>query len=443
MTVDTIYALSSGAGRAAVAVVRISGPRAAELLEGLSGPLPPPWRLSLRSIIDCKSGEILDSGMVVWLPGPRSFTGEDCAELHLHGSSAVLSGVMQLMSAWPQVRPAEPGEFTRRAFVNGKMDLVEVEGLGDLLEARTARQRRQAIRQLNRQASSVFESWREQLLGIRADVEAVVDFTEEPGVVEQAAPGIDIKIRALVSDLQSELERSVASEILRDGVRMVLAGLPNTGKSSLLNCLARREAAIVSDIPGTTRDTIEVTLDLQGIPVVVTDTAGLRSAKDKVEMEGIRRSRHHISNADILVWVWSLDVMDSDIPDPSCYPDLTVRNKIDLGDQGSILPRNDLESIPISTHTGAGVSHFISSISRCLQDRFGTHEDAAFVSARQKLVAERSIRLLNDALELGPERLELKAENIRAASEEIARLTGRVDVEEWLGAIFSRFCIGK
>jgi tRNA modification GTPase len=440
---DTIYALSSGAGRSAIAVIRISGSRTTALLEGLTGGLPSARRLAPRTIIDPGGGEVLDRGMVVWLPGPSSFTGEDCAELHLHGSPAVLSGVMESLSVWPGVRPAEPGEFTRRAFLNGKMDLVEVEGLGDLLQARTAGQRRQALRQVCRQASSVFDSWRKQLLEIRAGIEAVVDFVDEPGVAEEAAPAIDRNIRALLEVMKNELDRSKGSEVLRDGVRVALAGHPNTGKSSLLNSLARREAAIVSDIPGTTRDAIEVMLELDGVPAIVTDTAGLRSSADKVEEEGIRRSRQHISNADIVVWVWSSDVEGSETPDEFVHPDLIVENKLDLVPPESILLRNEEKSIRVSTRTGEGLSRLLFSLSGLLADRFGNLELAVLASARQKLVADRSIRLLNNALEVGSGQLELKAENIRRACDEIARLTGRVDVEEWLGAIFSRFCIGK
>ncbi|MCA3572731.1 MAG: tRNA uridine-5-carboxymethylaminomethyl(34) synthesis GTPase MnmE, partial [Aestuariivirga sp.] len=311
---DTIFALSSGAGRAAVAVIRISGAATAPLLEAMAGGLPPARQLVLRSIMD--ASEVLDRGMVAWFPGPRSFTGEDCAELHLHGSPAVLSAVMQRLSAWPGVRPAEAGEFTRRAFLNGKMDLVEVEGLGDLLAARTAAQRRQALRQLSGQASSVFDAWRDQLLLIRADIEAAVDFADEAGVAEAALPGIDRGIRDLLGSIKQSVAAAAASEIIRDGLRVVLAGQPNTGKSSLLNALARREAAIVSDLPGTTRDAIEVSLDVEGIPVVLTDTAGLRpDTPDALEAEGIRRSRQHISGADVVVWVWSPDIPGSEVPD--------------------------------------------------------------------------------------------------------------------------------
>jgi tRNA modification GTPase len=439
---DTIYALSSGAGRSAVAIIRITGWQTAALLMGITDGLPLPRRLALKTLEDKGTGELLDKAMVVWLPGPRSFTGEDCAELHLHGSPAIISAVMELLGKWQGVRPAEPGEFTRRAFINGKMDLVEVEGLADLLEARTAAQRRQAFRQMSGQASSVFESWRQQLVEIRAGIEAVVDFADEPGVAETAAPQIDRGIRSLLQDIRGELGRSAGSELLRDGFRVVLAGHPNTGKSSLLNALARREAAIVSDMPGTTRDAIEVTLDLDGVPVIVTDTAGLRSeVEDAVEREGMRRSREHISGADLVVWVSSSDVPGSDVPDSSIRPDLFVQNKSDLPKKLGLM-RND-RAILTSCRTQEGIKHFLIALSCILKDRYGDVESALFTSTRQKLTAERSIRLLNDALDVGSDHLELKAESVRVATEEIGRLTGKVDVEEWLGAIFRRFCIGK
>ena len=437
---DTIFALSSGAGRSAVSVIRISGPACGSLLSSLIGRMPKPRELSLRVIRHPGSGEQLDKALAVWLPAPGSFTGEDCAELHLHGSAAVVSAVMAAMSAHPSVRPAEAGEFTHRAFLNGKVDLIEAEGLADLLEARTAAQRRQALRQMSGVPSFTFDDWRQQLLLIRADIEAVVDFADEPGVAEEAAAGIDSRIHDLLLQMTSAVARAAMGEAVRDGVNVVLAGLPNTGKSSLLNALARRDAAIVSDVPGTTRDTIEVYLDIKGIPVILTDTAGLRAdVSDQVEREGVRRSELRIRDADILVWVWSRDVAGS--ATPVGEPSLVVQNKCDLE---SGLLRNENTGDPIvSSQTGEGIQEFVERLSALLQLRFGDVESSLLVSARQIAAVRNSIRLLNEALVVSPERLELKAEEIRLASEEIGRLTGKVGVEEWLGAIFSRFCIGK
>lgn len=437
---DTIFALSSGAGRAAVSVIRVSGPACGPVLCSLIGRMPRPRELALRVVRHPHTGEQLDKALAVWLPAPGSFTGEDCAELHLHGSNAVISAVMAAMSDHPSVRPAEAGEFTRRAFLNGKLDLVEAEGLADLLEARTAAQRRQALRQMSGEPSFTFDDWRHQLLLIRADIEAVVDFADEPGVAEVAAAGIDSRIRDLVAQMTTAVARSAMGEAVRDGVHVVLAGLPNTGKSSLLNALARRDAAIVSELPGTTRDTIEVSLDIRGIPVILTDTAGLRKdVSDQVEREGVRRSELRMRDADILVWVWSRDVPGSAtmVGEPS----LVVQNKCDL--ESGLLRNENTDEISLSTRSGIGIPEFIERLSAFLQRRFGDVESSLLVSARQVAAVRNSIRLLNEALEISTERLEIKAEEIRLASEEIGRLTGKVGVEEWLGAIFSRFCIGK
>ena len=438
---DTIFALSSGVGRAAISVIRISGGLAADLLASMTGGMPAAREFALRSLRDAETGDVLDRAVVVWLPGPFSFTGEDCAELHLHGSPSVLNAVMASLNRWPGVRPAEPGEFTRRAFGNGKLDLVEVEGLADLLEARTARQRQQAIRQMSGEASSVFEDWRRQLLSVRADIEAAVDFADEAGVADIAVLRIDAEVKALLESMKESFARSKTAEMVRDGVRVVLAGFPNTGKSSLLNYLARREAAIVSEIPGTTRDAIEVSLDLNGIPVILTDTAGLRLlAVDPVELEGIRRSRHHMERADVLIWVWSSDVPGSETPDSKRPPDLIVQNKSDLGTSSS---RVLAGSLSISARGGEGVAVLVESLGRLLLNQFGNVESCLIVSARQQACVSESIRLLNDCLLVNSNALELKAELVRRATDEIGRLTGRLDVEEWLGAIFSRFCIGK
>ncbi len=440
---ETIFALSSGSGRTAVAVIRMSGPATARVVAELSGSLPPPRSLALKSIRDPASGEILDRAMVCWMPAPRSFTGEDCAEFHLHGSAAVVKDVLSALVHIPEVRPAEAGEFTHRAFINGKMDLVEVEGLSDLLDARTAAQRRQAFHQMSGAAGEVFEAWRQQLLLIRADIEAVVDFSDEAGVAEEAGSRIDQNIGELISVMDHAVSRTSTAEVVRDGIRVVLAGHPNTGKSSLLNTLARREAAIVSDIPGTTRDAIEVWLDLKGLPVILTDTAGLRAnASDKIEEEGVRRSREHISRSDIVVWVWSRDIAGSESVDAGLEADLCVRNKID---QDLRLQRNEEspKALNISTATGAGILEFIEKISTLAERKIHGSDAILLTSARQAIAVRNSIRYLNDALAEPLSRLEVKAEAVRKASEEIGRLTGRLGVEEWLGAIFSRFCIGK
>lgn len=443
---DTIYALSSGAGRAAVAVVRVSGRDAGTVLRSLAGVLPPPRQLSLRKIADPAADVVLDEALVVWLPGPDTATGEDVAELHLHGSQAVLAAVFAALSSFAHVRPAEPGEFTRRAFLNGKLDLVQVEGLGDLLDARTQAQREQAYRQMSGSVSSIFEDWRNQLLRIRADIEAAVDFGDEPGVAEEAAGRIDLRIEALTAELIQHQAASATAEVIRQGIRIVLAGRPNTGKSSLLNALARRDAAIVSSIPGTTRDSIEVSLDLQGFPVTLTDTAGLRSVgADPIEDEGIRRSRKHVEAADIVLWVASPDILGSETVEPGIVPDLMIINKADL--YGSDCQDSSAPSALLTVRTSAvsntGVAELLEKLMQIVLGRFGLTEPALLVTERQRTVTNRSIELLTQARNLPPTALELRAEVIRHAADQIGRLTGRTDVEEWLGEIFSRFCIGK
>lgn len=443
---DTIFALSSGVGRVAIAVMRLSGPQSSLLLKDLAGSLPAPRHFSLCSLRDPGSGELLDKAAVVWCPGPQSVTGEDVVELHLHGSPAVLGAVFDVLRRYPLLRPADAGEFTRRAFANGKLDLVEVEGLADLLEARTSSQLRQAMQQFSGVASSVFDGWRSELLQIRAGIEAAVDFSDERGVAEAALESVGQQIQALEQKMQLSIDQSAVSEILRDGVRVVLAGYPNTGKSSILNLLARRDAAIVATRPGTTRDVIEVHMDLGGVPVILTDTAGLRLVtSDEIEAEGIRRSRHRIADANIVLWVSAPDVPGSAHPEAGIKVDLYVRNKSDLVDPGSKLFRNETEPpyLDVSAQTGSGSSELINYIRSLANEQVRAGDAALIVSARQKSIVERSIRLLNDACMVGSTNLELKAECIRLASDEVGRLTGRVDVEEWLGAIFNRFCIGK
>lgn len=441
---DTIYAVSSGSGRAAIALIRISGRQTRAILEAMAGKTGEARQYRLRTLTEPATGIVLDQAIAVWLPGPRSFTGEDCAELHVHASRAVLAGVFKALSSLPDVRPAEAGEFTRRAVLNGKMDLVEAEGLGDLLAAQTEAQRRQAMSQMLGEASSVFDSWRERLLHIRADIEAVIDFADEEGVAEAAGQRIDTQIADLIREMEQAVLRSVAAEAIRDGVKVVLAGLPNTGKSSLLNALARRDAAIVSATPGTTRDVIEVMLDIGGIGVILTDTAGMRSSGDEVEQEGIARSKREAHRADILVWVASGDVEGSMIHDPGIVPDLVVMGKSDLKTEQSGLLRNDLRRvIPVSARTGLGIPVFIKSLTRLLDQRLQISENPVVVSARQKNATLESIRVLNDSLAYGSSDLELKAEDVRRAADAIGRITGRTEVEEWLGAIFSKFCIGK
>ena len=443
---DTIYGLSSGNGMAGVAVVRMSGPLAGPVLKDVAGGLPAARVFSLRKLKNSASGELIDVAVVVWCPGPGSATGEDVAEFQVHGSRAVLAELFSAFGGVAGVRAAEPGEFTRRAYSNGKMDLVEVEGLADLLASRTREQMRQAIGQFSGEASGVFEGWRAQLIEIIAAVEAAIDFSEEDGVAGAALANLERQAGRLVAAMEKALREGRRAQVIRDGVKVVLCGLPNTGKSSLLNVLAQREAAIVSAIPGTTRDVIEVQLDLSGIPVILTDTAGLRvESPDEIERIGMARSRLEVAGGDVVVWVSSPDIEGSEGVEEGVRPDLLIGNKSDLLGGDLRLPRNDL-GLPryaVSSKSGSGVDAFLSDLAAMAARCYGSVEQPVVVRDRQVHAIADSIRYLNDAQRHGSHELELIAADLRGAADALGRITGRIGVEEWLGAIFSRFCIGK
>ena len=300
---DTIFALSSGHGRAGVAVIRVSGPMAGVVIERMAAPRPKPRFAAFRTIAHPGSGEVLDQALVLWFPAPKSETGEDMAELQVHGGRAVIAGVLGAIGSIAGCRPAEPGEFARRAFENGKLDLTGIEGLADLIDAETAAQRRQALRQADGALARLYGGWRAELIEAMALLEAAIDFSDEGDVAHDAETMARAKVAALADAIARHLDDGHRGELVRDGFQVVLAGAPNSGKSSLLNALARRDVAIVSDEAGTTRDIIEVKLDLEGLPVVVSDTAGIREAAGKVEQEGIRRALQRAKQADLVVWL--------------------------------------------------------------------------------------------------------------------------------------------
>jgi len=433
---ETIFAVSSGSGMAGIAVIRMSGAKAGSVLAAVAGSLPLPRRASIRQLRRPGSQEVIDQALVLWMPGPLSATGEDVAEFHVHGSMAVIDALFEIFRSFAGVRLAEPGEFTRRAFVNDRMDLVEAEGLADLLQARTEAQRRMAMHHMLGHASSQYEGWRTELISLLARLEAAIDFVEEDGVA--AAALADIRPRTL--DLVERLSRAAAEAdragALRSGVKVVFAGAPNVGKSTLLNLVAAREAAIVSSRPGTTRDVIEVPIVLGGIPVILTDTAGLRAeAGDEIEVIGMRRARSEAAAADIVVWVSSADVAE-DI-DNAVVPALKVLNKSDLpGDARGI-------DLKVSARTGEGMAELLAELEKLVRERFSGMEQASVIRTRHREAVEDSIRFLNDSLLHDAEHIELAAECLRRACFSIGRVTGRVDVEDLLGKIFSEFCIGK
>ncbi|HVY86302.1 MAG TPA: tRNA uridine-5-carboxymethylaminomethyl(34) synthesis GTPase MnmE [Caulobacterales bacterium] len=436
MKQDTIVALASGSGRAGVAVIRLSGPQAADALQALTGAdLPPPRRAERRVFRDA-AGEALDDGLALWFPKPASFTGEHVVELHVHGGPAVLLGLTEACLVLPGVRPAEPGEFTRRAFENGKLDLAEAEGLADLVDAETEGQRRQALRQMQGGLSAIYERWRAQLIEAMALLEAAIDFPDEdlPADLERkVGPLVD----AISADLARHLDDAHRGERVRDGYRVAIIGAPNAGKSSLLNALARREAAIVSDIPGTTRDVVEVRLVLGGYPVWIADTAGLREAADAIEAEGVRRALARAEEADLRIGVVD---QGADI-DPALRAalrpdDLVVRSKADLGPPAS----SPAEGLLASAKTGQGLSELEDALAERVVAALGHQEAPALTRARHRRLVEEALAALRRPR---PEQAELWAEDLRLAARALGRLTGRIDVEDLLDEVFSSFCIGK
>jgi tRNA modification GTPase len=441
----TIFALSSAPGRAGVAVIRVSGPNAGMVLNVMAPKRPKPRVAGGRKILHPTTGEVLDRGVVIWFPEPKSFTGDDVAELHLHGSIAVVRAVLAALALVPDCRSAEPGEFARRAFDNGKIDLVEAEGLADLIDAETEGQRRQALRQAQGALSELYESWRTSMIEAAALVEAAIDFTDEADVASDAfAQG-----RTIVSDLQKRIRRHLADnhrgEILRSGFQVVLAGPPNVGKSSLLNALARRDAAIVSEEAGTTRDVIEVRLDLGGMPVVVSDTAGIRETNAKVEQEGIRRSVARASYADLVIWLTDIHAPEPSLPAAlraMADRTLLVVNKMDLAPEGGqpVLPD---DMIAVSVMTGAGLDVLQERLAAIAGDRIAPGDAPALTQDRHRRLLEQAVEDLSVFLSGDPNQTELRAEDLRRAAVAIGRITGRIDVEDVLDQVFGRFCIGK
>jgi tRNA modification GTPase len=433
----TIFALASGAGAAGVAVVRVSGPGAGAALVALTDrPLPRRRVATLRRLVDPASAETLDEALVLWMPGPASFTGEDVVELHIHGGRAVVAGVVEALGRRAGLRPAEPGEFTRRAFETGRMDLTAAEAVADLVAAETAAQRRQALRQMGGALARLYDGWRERLVRALAHVEAAIDFPDEdlPGGILGAATG---EVAALQVAIGAHLDDGGRGERLRAGVSVAIVGAPNAGKSSLLNALAGRDVAIVSARAGTTRDVIEVHLDLAGCPVILADTAGLRETDDEIEAEGVRRARARAAAADLTVALFDATTAPDDATRALVGPEtIVVRSKADLG-----APLGGIGGLPVSARTGAGLAELLARLTAAVTDRFAAADQpaltrarhrSALIEARDALARSRSARLP-----------ELAAEDLRLAARALGRITGRIDVEDLLDVIFRDFCIGK
>jgi len=443
----TIFALSSGRLPAAIAVVRISGPNAGTALRKLTGRMTEPRNAALVRIRNPETGDLIDDGIALWFPSPHSETGEDTVELQVHGGHAVVAGVFEALNTIAGCRPAEPGEFTRRAFENGRLDLTEVEGLADLIAAETTAQRRQAFRQLRGLIGDRAEGWRRRLIEAQALVEAAIDFSDEADVPEDVlGPALE-RIRELRDEIVAAVADGGRGERLRHGLVVAIAGPPNAGKSTLLNRLARREAAIVSPYPGTTRDVIEVHLDLGGFPVTVLDTAGIREGADPVEQEGVRRAWEQAATADLVLWM--TDVSASGPIQANGPTDLGAVETWLIGNKADLVPtitRSESEStFVISAASGVGVDELVAALVDHAKQNFSTTEAILVTRARHRWAFEETRAALDRALAEGSSglALELIAEELRSAATTLGRLTGRIDAESILDVIFREFCIGK
>jgi tRNA modification GTPase len=411
----------------------------------MAPPLPRRRRAVLRKLKHPVTLEVLDEALVFWTAAPKSETGEDVAELQVHGGRGVVQSVLEALAQIDGCRMAEPGEFARRAFENGRLDLAQAEGLADLIDAETEAQRRQALRQARGANSALYENWRSKLVSAVSLVEAVIDFADEGDVTGDAQALASRIVAELYAEIRRHLDDGHRGEILRDGFRVVLAGPPNVGKSSLLNALARRDVAIVSEEAGTTRDAIEVHLNVEGLPVIVTDTAGIREAEGKVEAEGIRRTLARARQADLVVWL--MDISAPAVELPPALRDradtvLEVLSKADLlqGGAPSLLP-DDL--IAVSAKSGQGLGELTRRLASIAAERIGAGEEPVITQTRHRQLLESCAASLSDFLSSDPAAVELRAEDLRRAAQALGRITGRVDVEDVLDQVFRRFCIGK
>ncbi|XP_034036017.1 tRNA modification GTPase GTPBP3, mitochondrial isoform X2 [Thalassophryne amazonica] len=475
---ETIFALSSGHGRCGVAVVRVSGPASGTVLScmvGFTRSLPPPRTALLHSIRDPLSKEVLDRGLILWFPAPHSFTGEDSVEFHIHGGPAVITAVLQALGSVPGMRPAEPGEFTRRAFHAGKLGLTEVEGLGDLIHAETEAQRRQALRQMSGELGRLYQDWSHKMKRCLAHIEAFIDFSEDELIEDGILNQVDRSLCELQSAIEQHLKDERRGERLRSGVQVVIAGATNAGKSSLLNMLCQRPAAIVSPIAGTTRDVVETALDIGGFPVVLSDTAGLRESPDLVEREGVRRARERLEQADLTLVVVDCahlppdphnteaflrhhlcDVLSTTEQTRAVFSTdrcLLVLNKTDLLPeerrqmldaeltQASGLPPVCL----ISCHTNDGLKNFLTALHNSVKTLCGDPLGGApsLTQARHRAHLQQCVAAFAQYHRYRNTDLALAAEGVRLALTCIGRITGRVGAEEILDIIFKDFCIGK
>lgn len=440
---ETIFAPATAMGRSAIAIVRVSGPAAGTAVEAITGRgVPRPATASLRALRD-GHGDLLDRGLVLWFPRPASATGDDVAEFHLHGGPAVVVGLLDALAAIEGLRAAEPGEFTRRAFLNGRLDLTAVEGVADLIAAETAAQRRQAVRQMEGELGRLYEGWRDRLISAAAWLEARLDFADE-GIDDDVAARSLAAIAALAAEIRGHLNDGRRGERTRDGFRVAIVGRPNAGKSSLFNALLRREAAIVTPIAGTTRDVIEGRLDLGGFPVVLADTAGLAENAEGIEAEGIRRARQQAADAELRLLV--IDGSEAgDMPGEFgsllAMDTLIVINKMDLGIGAVGADLVDGQVHGVSALTGAGVAAVAAAITARAGAAMAASEAPVITRGRHRAGLTACVNALEAAV--SEREGELVAEELRAAAGHLGRITGRIGVEDLLDVVFRDFCIGK
>lgn len=439
---DSIVALSSGRLPAGVAVIRISGPQTRFVVETIAGGMVKP-RVAVLRRFRAPDGTVLDNGLVVFFPNPASFTGEDVAEFHVHGGRAVVARMLETITGFDGVRHAEPGEFTRRAFLNGKVDLVETEALADLVNAETEAQRRFAVQNAEGAQSELYLGWRRRLIHARAMIEAEIDFADEDDVPGSVSDAVWSDVRTMIDEIDRHVAGFRAAEIIRDGFEVVILGAPNAGKSSLFNALARRDAAIVTDEPGTTRDLLEVTLDLQGLRVRLTDTAGLRDAPGKVEAIGIEKARAKAHGADLLLLLQDI-ANPRDVGElPTVAPTLRVGTKLDLLEDRAASDATEDYDLVISVKNWTGVEELLGEIGRRAAEAAGRVGDVLPSRLRHVELlgaANSHLRRATDGRTVGQE---LRAEELRLAADRLGRVVGAIDVEDMLDVIFSQFCIGK
>jgi len=440
-TQDTIFALSSAAGRAGVAVVRVSGPDARRSGSLIKGDLPQPRRAELRTLFDNKTNERIDIALIIVFPAPRSFTGENIVEIQCHGGRAVVDAVLTLLGGIEGFRSAEAGEFTRRAVENGRIDLTQAEAIADLVNAETEAQRRQALRQHEGALSDIYEKWRARLITAAAWLEASIDFPDEE-IPDGAVEGAQAELVSIHDSISAHLKDGRRGEILRDGLHVAVIGAPNVGKSSLVNALAQREVAIVTDSPGTTRDVIEVRLDLKGFPVILSDTAGLREAVDSTEAEGVRRAKARAGSADVCILV-----VDGTAEQKMAVAkaEIVVFSKSDLVTKQRAAERetrDKKQDLWISTKTGEGIDELIDQLTTLAGQNL-SGDAPPLTRARHRHALEEALTALKKALKEGQRGTEIVAEEVRVALRALGRITGRVDLDEVLDVVFQDFCIGK